>query len=70
MICRPHAAGWLFISQPAHAWMAGELATAWGNAQFALPTPREAVILATRLHDIGWLKPFPFGAMLSNGCRS
>lgn len=54
MICRPHAGGWLFISQPAHAWMAGELAAAWGNARFATPSPREGVVLATRLHDIGW----------------
>jgi hypothetical protein len=35
--------------------MAGKLAAAWGNEQFASPIPREAVILATRLHDIGWL---------------
>lgn len=55
MICRPHAGGWLFISQPAHAWMAGELAAAWGNARFATPSPKEGVVLATRLHDIGWL---------------
>ena len=55
MICFPHEQGWLFISQPAHAWMAGELAAVWGNDTFAHPKPREAVILATRLHDIGWL---------------
>jgi len=56
MICRRHVDGWLFISQLAHARMAGELAAAWGNAQFAAPRPRDAVILATQLHDIGWLK--------------
>jgi hypothetical protein len=55
MICRPHNDGWLLISQPAHAWMAGKLAAAWGNEQFPAPNPCEAVILATRLHDIGWL---------------
>lgn len=55
MICRPHRSGWLLITQPAHAWMAGELAAAWGNEQFAPPTPYEAVVMATRLHDIGWL---------------
>ena len=55
MICRPHDDGWLLIAQPAHAWMAGDLAAAWGNADFVSPTPFEAVVMATRLHDIGWL---------------
>lgn len=56
MIYRPdHESGLLAITQPAHAWMAGALAAAWGNAQFARPVPYDAVVLATRLHDIGWL---------------
>lgn len=55
MIRRSDGDGWLLISQPAHAWLAGKLAAAWGNEVFARPTPREAVIMATRLHDIGWL---------------
>lgn len=56
MIYRPdHESGLLAITQPAHAWMAGALAAAWGNMQFARPVPFDAVVLATRLHDIGWL---------------
>jgi len=55
MIVRRDGSGWVLISQPAHAWLAGELATAWGNEDFARPSPREVVIMATRLHDIGWL---------------
>jgi hypothetical protein len=55
MIVRRDGSGWLLISQLAHAWLAGELAVAWGNKHFARPSPREAVIMATRLHDIGWL---------------
>lgn len=55
MICRPYQQGWLLITQPAHAWMAGELAAAWGSAHFPTPAPRDALIMATRLHDIGWL---------------
>lgn len=55
MIVRCDRNGWVLITQPAHAWMAGELAAAWGNERFASPLPREAVITATRLHDIGWL---------------
>jgi hypothetical protein len=45
----------MLITQPAHAWLAGELAAAWGNDSFAAPSPRSAVLMATRLHDIGWL---------------
>ncbi len=55
MIYRPYKNGWLAITQPAHAWMAGTLAAAWGNGRFARPEPYDAVVLATRLHDIGWL---------------
>jgi len=55
MIVRKEQDGWLLINQPTHAWLAGRLAAAWGNADFAYPTPRAAVILATHLHDIGWL---------------
>jgi hypothetical protein len=55
MICRPEGDGWLLISQPAHAWLAGKFAAAWGNGAFARPIPFESVIMATRLHDIGWL---------------
>jgi hypothetical protein len=55
MITRPEGNGLLLISQPAHAWLAGKLAAAWGNGDFVRPWPFEAVILATRLHDIGWL---------------
>jgi hypothetical protein len=55
LICRRDGEGWLLITQPAHAWLAGELAAAWGNDSFVTPSPRAAVILATHLHDIGWL---------------
>ena len=55
MIVRREGAIWNFITQPAHAWLAGKLAAAWGNESFDSPSPFEAIILATRLHDIGWL---------------
>ncbi len=55
MIYRAEAGGWRLITQPAHAWLAGELCALWGNQAFATPSPFEAVVLATRLHDIGWL---------------
>jgi len=55
MICRREKDGWLLITQPAHAWLAGELAAIWGNAKFARPAPFDPVVLATHLHDIGWM---------------
>jgi hypothetical protein len=55
MIVNRNGSGWTLITQPAHAWLAGELAAGWGNAKFRAPTPFQAVTQATRLHDIGWL---------------
>jgi len=44
----------LVIGQPAHAWVSGQLARAWGNAAFPAPAPREPVCLAAEQHDVGW----------------
>ena len=44
----------LIIGQPAHAWVSGQLARAWGNAAFPAPEPFEAVCLAAEQHDVGW----------------
>ena len=41
------------IGQPAHAWLSGQLARAWGNARFGTLGPREEVCLAAEQHDIG-----------------
>jgi hypothetical protein len=43
------------VPQPAHAWISGQLARAWGNQRFGAVEPREAVCLAAEQHDIGWL---------------
>jgi hypothetical protein len=43
------------VPQPAHAWISGQLARAWGNQRFGTVQPREAVCLAAEQHDIGWL---------------
>ncbi len=53
MLHRKTDRGIYAISQPAHSWVSGQLARAWGNSQF--PPPSEAVILAAALHDIGFL---------------
>jgi Protein of unknown function (DUF3891) len=44
----------LIIGQPAHAWVSGQLARAWGNEAFPAPSPREPVCLAAEQHDVGW----------------
>lgn len=45
----------LCITQPTHAWVAGQLARAWGNAAFGSFAPYEAVCLGAEQHDIGWI---------------
>jgi Protein of unknown function (DUF3891) len=41
------------IGQPAHAWISGQLARAWGNERFGAVEPWEEVCLAAEQHDIG-----------------
>ncbi|HUR46645.1 MAG TPA: DUF3891 family protein [Candidatus Saccharimonadales bacterium] len=56
MLHREHSRGTLVISQPAHAWVSGQMARAWGNDQFGDFAPRAEVELAAELHDIGFLR--------------
>jgi hypothetical protein len=42
------------VGQPAHAWVSGQLARAWGNAAFPAPAPLEPFCLAAEQHDVGW----------------
>lgn len=41
------------IGQPAHAWLSGQLARAWGNEAFGAFEPWEEVCLGAEQHDIG-----------------
>jgi hypothetical protein len=41
------------VGQPAHAWVSGQLARAWGNARFGTLEPREEVCVAAEQHDLG-----------------
>ncbi len=56
MLHRRVDAGTVLISQPAHAWVSGQLAALWGNAQFGAVEPFADVRLAAEQHDIGWLE--------------
>lgn len=54
MLLREDDRGVLAIGQPAHAWLAGQLARSWGNEQFGLVEPLDEVCLAAEQHDVGW----------------
>jgi Protein of unknown function (DUF3891) len=53
VILRPAGDAVLAIGQASHAWLAGQLARAWGNDRFPAPAPFEAVCLGALQHDIG-----------------
>jgi Protein of unknown function (DUF3891) len=49
MLFCDHGSGTFAISQPAHAWISGQLLRAWAEP------PAETLLLAAEQHDIGWL---------------
>lgn len=55
MIYREDPEGIMVITQPAHAWLSGQLARAWGNDAFGDFVPRAEVELAAELHDLGFV---------------
>lgn len=48
MLIRDDGDVWTAIGQPAHAWLAGQLARAWN------PTLPSALVLAIEQHDLAW----------------
>jgi hypothetical protein len=54
MVLRRDAAGVLAVGQPAHAWLCGQFARAWGNARFDAVAPLDDVALGAEQHDLGW----------------
>jgi hypothetical protein len=53
MLLRHDDDGVLAIGQASHAWLAGQLARAWGNEEFGSVEPWEDVCLAAEQHDVG-----------------
>lgn len=43
-----------FVTQPAHADLAGQFADHWGNDRFERPRPEAAMMIAAYNHDTGW----------------
>lgn len=54
MVHRNGADGLVVVTQPAHAWISGQLARAWGNGRFGTFAPYEEMCLASEQHDCGW----------------
>ena len=52
MLHREDERGLIIIGQPAHAWVSGQLARAWGNDGFGRFAPWEEVCLAAEQHDV------------------
>ena len=60
--------GLIVIGQPAHAWVSGQLARAWGNDRFGHFEPWEEVRLAAEQHDVGYGElGCPTGSQLGDG---
>jgi Protein of unknown function (DUF3891) len=53
LVLRGDERGVIAIGQASHAWISGQLARAWGNAQFGPLEPREEVCLGAEQHDVG-----------------
>lgn len=54
MIVRPVGDTAELVMQIDHSVISGQLAEAWGGDSAAALDPRDSVLLAARLHDIGW----------------
>jgi hypothetical protein len=54
MIRIEHDDGWILISHPDHARLAGQIAEHWGNDDFAAPEPRADILEAVYRHDDAW----------------
>jgi hypothetical protein len=53
MVLRRDGRGVVAVGQAAHAWLCGQLARAWGNAQFDSVVPLAEVVLGAEQHDVG-----------------
>lgn len=54
MLLRSDDDGVLAVGQLSHSWLSGQIARAWGNAQFGEVEPREEIVLGAQQHDVGW----------------
>jgi hypothetical protein len=55
MLLREQDAAVFVITQTHHAVVSGRIGRAWGNDRFGAAEPREELLLAASIHDLGWL---------------
>ncbi|GEM_PF-251859 len=55
MIIRETATGFTCITQHDHAQLSGWLAAVWGNPDIPCPAAGGPLVLASALHDVGWI---------------
>ena len=53
MLFHEDSRGLLAVTQPAHGWVAGQLARNWGNSDFGEFSPTEDTCSGAEIHDIG-----------------
>jgi hypothetical protein len=53
MVVREEGEAVICVGQPAHAFISGQIARAWGNERFGPVEPREETCLGAEQHDIG-----------------
>lgn len=56
MIIREQKNHLLLVTQPAHAWLSGQIAGHWGGNGYARPEPWREMCLAAARHDDGWTR--------------
>lgn len=55
MIIRDDGAQWTAIGQPAHAWLAAQVARVWGTGELLASARPEEFALGVAQHDIAWV---------------
>ena len=56
IVRKSHDGSLTLIGQTDHSRFVGQLATHWGNHDFAVPAPYDSVVRAATYHDYGWLQ--------------
>lgn len=54
VIVHESAGHWQLVQQQHHGKLAGQIAAAWGNGNFAEPRRRDSLVTAASRHDDGW----------------
>ncbi|MBC2607921.1 DUF3891 family protein [Pelagicoccus albus] len=56
MFITPVGNRWFFTTQADHSVLVGQIASFWGNEEFAVPKPMRSMIIAAAEHDHVWVR--------------